>query len=128
MPSPDPEAAFIARIREIVGDIARLSQGFPVVTVDTSRTKHNCVVVQLGPGQTEIRNVIDRVRFTLLCYGDDPRTLAYQVRDGLGAGFTAGGQRVFRVTADPPFPLDDPQTFETRFLIGVSASMHAAPA
>lgn len=116
----DPQKAFVAFLRTT----------FPTMTVGTALTgARPAFVVEILPGgTTELRRHIDQVRLNVISYGDgtfDPRTLAGQARAAILGGFTAGGQRVFRVDADPPFPLVDATTYETRWYLPVTALLHA---
>lgn len=112
----DPERAFVARLRETLTD----------VTVDVRLTvARPCVRVDLIPGgTTQVRRHIDRVRIDLVCYGADPRGLAGQTRAAVRDGFAAGGQQVFAVDADPPYPIPDAITYEIPFFVSCTASLH----
>jgi hypothetical protein len=116
--APDPEKAFVARLRAAL----------PNATVGTALTSARpMVVVSLLTGTTQVRHFIDRVRLDLVCYGNDTlpaRTLAAQVRDAIWHGFTAGGGHTFLVVADPPYPLPDVLTNEMRVYVPTTASCY----
>lgn len=121
MATPDPERAFVARLRD---------QLDPAVHVDTVlQPDRPQVVVDLLPagGVTRKKGYIDTARLDLVCYGTDVdtgRTLAGQVRAAVEVGFIAAGVQVTNVDADPPYRLPDNYSFEVRWFVQVHAVLY----
>lgn len=117
MAAPDPEKAFVARLR------AQLSG----VTVGTKLLAARPFVrVNLLPGGfVQLRHAIDRVRIEFACYGADPRLTASQVRDAIAGGFLTDDARVFSLTDAPANPLPDAITYEIAYFVSCTASVSA---
>lgn len=123
MPLPDPQGAFVARLRA----------GFPDWRTGIDYVPDRpSLVVDLVPGAvTRLRRYIDQVRVDISCWGDDatdPRVMAGEVRQYLWTPFLENGQSVFAITAELPNPLVDPTLFETRWIVPVTASISAVSA
>jgi hypothetical protein len=117
MAVPDPELAFVARLR------AQLTG----VTVGTAlRASRPFVRVNLVPGGfVQLRHNIDRVRLDLACYGEDPRDISAQVRDAIAGGFITAAARVFAVDSAPAYPIPDAITYEIAYFVPCTASVSA---
>src|SRR4051812_181673 len=113
MASPDPEKAFVARLRDQLDG----------VTVGTElKAPRPFVRVNLVGGFVQLRHAIDRVQLDLACYGSAPRTLAGQVREAVAAGFITAGPRVFAVDPGPAQPIPDAITYEIAYFVSCTAS------
>jgi hypothetical protein len=102
MVAPDPERAFVARLRDQLTG----------VTVGTQlKAARPFVRVNLVPGGfVQLRHNIDRVRLDLACYGQDPRAIS---------------ARVFAVDASPAYPIPDAITYEIAYFVPCTASVSA---